>query len=124
MLALFPALPVPLDLLLGYALVIPLMSSPAMIPEIIPPPRRYPGIKGWNPLIVGPARVIAIRTIPAPVPQTPPPAVVEKHVRVYVRDGIDIGFRQDYHLGRCGKYDGWRQGDADAHINPGHHGKR
>jgi hypothetical protein len=65
-----------------------------------------------------------MRTIPAPVPQTPPPAVVEVHVNIGVRDGIDIGLRYHYHLGRCGKYDRWRQRDADAHIYPGHHRKR
>jgi hypothetical protein len=120
MLALFPAAPVPLKLLVRYSLVVPWTSSPAMIPVVIPPTGRYPRIKGWDPLIVDPTRVIVPRAIPAPFPRTPPPTIVEKDVHIYFRDNIDISLGDHYHLWWCGKYDGWRQRNADAYIHPCH----
>jgi len=61
----FPFVPVPLNLLVSDALVLPGMASPLMVPVFMPPILGHLSIKRRDVGIIIPTPVIALRTVPA-----------------------------------------------------------
>jgi hypothetical protein len=114
------------NLFVGYALVVPGLTSPLMIPVFMSPLLGHLSIKRRGARIITPTPVIVMRTVPVPLPWTPPPAVNEKDVLINnVRDNVDMSLRQYDHLRRRRKYEGGRQlnPDLDIHLRPGRNGQ-
>ena len=119
----FPSVPVTLNLLVRYALVVPGLPSPLMVPILMSPLLGHLSIKRRDTWVITPIPVIVLRTVPVPLPRTPPPTVDEKDVFGNVRDNVDISLGQYDHLRRRRKYErgGKWDPDLDIHLRPGRH---
>ena len=117
----FPSVPVMLNLLVRYALVVPGLPSPLMVPILMSPLLGHLSIKRRDTWVITPIPVIVLRTVPVPLPRTPPPTVDEKDVLGNVRDNVDISLGQYDQLRRRRKYErgGQWDPDLDIHLRPG-----